>query len=59
MSLVEDVLDVLHMVLEYFGVPPDMVKSTDTLMSLIVQLGSRVVLGQEKVLYLIPFELTD
>ncbi|KAF0023462.1 hypothetical protein F2P81_024092 [Scophthalmus maximus] len=24
MSLVEDVLDVLHMVLEYFGVPPDM-----------------------------------
>lgn len=27
MSLVEDVLDVLRMVLEYFGVPPDMVNT--------------------------------
>lgn len=27
MSLVEDFLDVLHIVLEYFGVPPDMVSS--------------------------------
>lgn len=27
MSLLEDVLDVLRMVLEYFGVPPDMVSA--------------------------------
>lgn len=27
MSLVEDILDVLRIVLEYFGVPPDMVRA--------------------------------
>lgn len=27
MSLVEDILDLLHIVLEYFGVPPDMVSA--------------------------------
>lgn len=27
MSLVDDILDVLRMVLEYFGVPPDMVST--------------------------------
>lgn len=27
MSLVEDILDVLRLVLEYFGVPPDMVSA--------------------------------